>query len=879
MEIKPGRSIARRWFWILSICWTLVVGLSMALNYRQERRQAEETAKIEVRAYFKKDNIYREWNALAGGLYAPVSAMIRPNPFLDFLPDRDITLPSGKELTLVNPAYMSRQISELMKEEYGIRGHLTSLKPLRPENRPDRWEAEALRSFEEGGVAEVSGISEINGEPYMRLMQPLYVKESCLKCHERQGYRLGDIRGGMSASVPMAPHLAMARTRILTLTAGHLSFWVLGLLGLVYGTRKLGRLLDGRIRHEEELSLKAQLLDRANDSIYVHDMKGRLVYVNEAACRTWGYDRTALLTMNISELAVARSAGLVRASTAELRGAGECSFESTHLHRDGTRREMEVSSRLIESGGERLVMNVARDISERKAVEEELRKLSQTVEQSPSVVMITDTSGVIEYVNPRFCELTGYSSDEAVGCTPSILSSGEHGAAFYDELWRTIKSGRTWRGEFHNRKKDGSLYWERAAIAPIVDERGEITHFVAVKEEISDKKRVEEEKQTLQAQLLQAQKMEAVGRLAGGIAHDFNNVLTAIMGYAELVLDGVSDGQMRKDIGEIISSTNRAAALTRQLLAFSRRQILAKRLLDLNELVRGMGKLLHRLIGEDIELVMETEADLRSVHADPGQLEQVLMNLAVNARDAMPEGGRLTVRTANASFDEEAATLFHNGRRGNFVLLSVEDTGEGIDRAAMEHIFDPFFTTKEADKGTGLGLSVVYGIIKQHNGWIDCRSERHKGTVFDIYLPAYDVKPEGVSPPSEREAGELCGSGEPILVVEDEANLREFMTRLLREKGFRVLPAGSAAEAGKIVKAESEPIRIVISDVILPDQTGVNLADSLTREHPWLNILLMSGYSERRIDWDELRRKGYRFLQKPFSPSQLLAAVVEMTKR
>jgi len=382
---------------------------------------------------------------------------------------------------------------------------------------------------------------------------------------------------------------------------------------------------------------------------------------------------------------------------------------------------------------------------------------------------------------------------------------------------------------------------------------------------------LEELKQT-QDQLLQAQKMEAVGRLAGGVAHDFNNLLTAIKGYAELLAgDPDTPESVREDVIQIRKAADQAAGLTRQLLAFSRRQPLQRRVIDLNKVVSEMDAMLRRLIGEDIELLSDLHDEIR-IKADPGQVEQVVINLVVNARDAMPEGGRLSVKTKAVILDEEACSSLPGARPGWFACISIEDTGAGIPRDVLDQIFEPFFSTKGPGKGTGLGLAVVYGIVRQHDGWINVYREPRHGTVFKIYLPAADgeTEPESDGPGEGRE---LRGSNERILLVEDERTVREFATRALEQSGYTVVAAADAEEALRIFQKENGGFSLVFSDVVLPDKSGIRLVEELAAEWPGVRAMLTSGYTDQKSQWPTIEQKGYCFLQKPYSLPELLSAV------
>ena len=349
-------------------------------------------------------------------------------------------------------------------------------------------------------------------------------------------------------------------------------------------------------------------------------------------------------------------------------------------------------------------------ITERKEAEAERTRLSEVVNQAAEAVLMTDTSGDIVYVNPAFEKVSGYSRAEVMGRNPRLLKSGKQGPEFYREVWQTITHGLVWSGRLTNRRKDGTLSEEEATIFPVCDPGGRIVNYVAIKRDVTQELR-------LQEQLQQSQKMEAVGRLAGGVAHDFNNLLTVIMGYGEMAMEGLpQDSPVRSMVGEIVTAGKRATELTRQLLAFSRKQVVQPKVFDLNEVVSSAERLLRRLIGEDIDLLAVRDPYLGRIEADPGQIEQVIMNLAVNARDAMPKGGRLTIETQNVDVGEIDTQRHLGVEPGRYVMLAVSDSGVGMDADAKAHAFEPFFTTKEKGKGTGLGLAMVYGIVKQHGG-------------------------------------------------------------------------------------------------------------------------------------------------------------------
>ncbi|GBE36526.1 blue-light-activated protein [bacterium BMS3Bbin07] len=411
------------------------------------------------------------------------------------------------------------------------------------------------------------------------------------------------------------------------------------------------------------------------------------------------------------------------------------------------------------------------------------------------------------------------------------------------------------------------------------DDARQVESFATNVQVIMDRRQAEEEKEKMQAQLLQAQKMEAIGTLAGGVAHDFNNLLTAIRGYVDLVMMKVDESEpFYRNLKQIRNASVRAADLTRQLLLFSRKQPMEFIHLNINRTIDDLLKMLNRLIGEDIAIRTYPEPDIWMVRADPGSIEQVIMNLAGNARDTMPDGGSLTIRTENVLLDEEHCKVILEARPGRFVCLSVEDTGAGMNKKTVQHIFEPFFTTKEAGRGTGLGLSVVYGIVKQHEGWINVSSKSSLGSTFRIYLPASSVKSEDEARKADP-VQKLQGSGERILLVEDEEGVRGFASEALRGSGYVVIEAVNVQEALDIFEREKGDFHLILSDVVLPDNSGLHLVDQLLSYKPDLQVLLSSGYTDQKSQWPLIREREFRFLQKPYALGDLLQAVKEVIEK
>jgi PAS domain S-box-containing protein len=506
----------------------------------------------------------------------------------------------------------------------------------------------------------------------------------------------------------------------------------------------------------------------------------------------------------------------------------------------------------------------------RQSVEESLRKLSRAVEQSADSVMITDRAGVIEYVNPAFEALTGYSHQEVLGETPRILKSGDQPSEVYRELWETILAGQVYRSILVNRKKNGDMYYVEQSISPIRDDAGLITHFISNGRDLTERLRLE-------AQLLQAQKMDAIGRLAGGVAHDFNNLLTIITSYSELALDAAGKGSpLEGKILEILSAARRAAQLTRQLLAFSRKQPQALRVVELNPVVADIVKTLTRLIGEDIEMTFKPGDGLGRVRVDPVQIEQILMNLAANASDAMPQGGCLKIETVDIHLDENYVDQKHAViPTGHYALVTVSDDGAGIPPDHLPHIFEPFYTTKPLGKGTGLGLATVYGIVKQNRGFIWAYSELGMGTVFKIYLPCVsDPKHKADVPGRNLETAE--NGSETVLLVEDEDALRRAAAEFLTLHGYTVLEARDGLDALAVAKNYGSTIHLVVTDVVMPNMSGGLLARELGVRRPEAKVLFVSGYAGKTVIDHKVVDVENNFLQKPFTLKQLSGKIREL---
>ncbi len=556
-----------------------------------------------------------------------------------------------------------------------------------------------------------------------------------------------------------------------------------------------------------------------------------------------------------------------RPGSYEIRGTGSRGGVSWYETQVGPiRRDEQVVAAIL----------ITADTTERKRAEEKLRDSEERwrslASTAPAVILTLGRKGTIQSLNRS---VGPYTTEEAIGTCAYDYVSPDQREMMKNCIGRVFQTGEPGRYEVLGAGAEGpNTAWYETCVGPIVRD-GQVAAVTLVSTDITARKRAGKALRETEEQLRQSQKMEAVGRLAGGIAHDFNNLLTVITGYSELVLQRLDEKDpLSRDLEGIRKAGERAASLTGQLLAFSRRQILQPRLLDLNAVVRDMEKMLARLIGEDVELVTVREPGPTRIKADRSQIEQVIMNLAVNARDAMPDGGKLTVETASVHLGEECARQHVVLTPGRYVMLAVTDTGDGMDEETRRRIFEPFFTTKKAGKGTGLGLSTVYGIVKQSGGDIRVYSEPGQGTTFKIYLPrgAGEVEPEEAA---TEPAKPLTGT-ETVLLAEDEEVVRELAKRILTHYGYRVLAAANGGEALLICENRKEMIHLLLTDLVMPEMSGRELCDRLAPLRPGMKSLYMSGYPDTAVFHQRALEPGMPFIQKPFSPESLARKVREV---
>jgi PAS domain S-box-containing protein len=610
----------------------------------------------------------------------------------------------------------------------------------------------------------------------------------------------------------------------------------------------------------------------SEDAIISVDQNQKISLFNPGAEKIFGYQRDEILGKPLNLLIPERYRNGHASQVNGFKSAPDVlrpmGARSTiyGFRKDGTEFPAEASISKFEAAGEKILTVRLRDISDRQVAERGLRELAALVEWSDDAIVAENFDSVITSWNAAAEKMYGYSSSEVIGKSAEIIAPPEKLQEVASNVARA-RSGEAFRLETQRMAKDGRLMNVALTVSPIKDNEGHVVGISTIARDITDRKKLED-------QLRQSQKMEAIGRLAGGIAHDFNNLLSIIVGYTYVLQSSLPEGDtLRGSADQVMHAAEKASALTRQLLAFSRRQVLQPEVISLNDVIGGIEKMLPRLIGEDIDLRTVKSPSLKRVKADPSQIEQVIMNLVVNSRDAMPEGGKLTIETTDVYFGPDEAA-HHGVRSGNYVLLAVTDSGMGMDAQTRAHIFEPFFTTKEPGRGTGLGLATVYGIVSQSNGYIWVYSELGKGTTFKIYFPATTETGEP-SRISQHPQLSLTGS-ETVLLVEDEVDLRELIDQVLTRQGYKVTTAGTGEDALTAVRNHVGHIDLLLTDVVMPQMGGQQLAEQLRPGHPEMSIIFMSGYTNNALMHAGSLEPGTAFLQKPFTPDVLLRKVREV---
>jgi PAS domain S-box-containing protein len=622
------------------------------------------------------------------------------------------------------------------------------------------------------------------------------------------------------------------------------------------------------------------IFEGALEGIYRASLEGKTLAANSALAKMLGYASAQELVSTITDVAQhvwldpnERSRVLQSLEEHEVVRRYECQWK----RKDGTAIWVSLDCRKVygKDGRALYTDGFVADITERKRMQDALQrseeKFAKAFQSSPAATIEDECSRIVD-VNEAFERVSGYRREEVVGRTSKEFGLWADSLE-YDRCTKQLRAGSPLRNlEYHFRRRSGDIGTGLIS-AELIELDGK-PWAISATIDITELKRAEAEKAKIEDQLRQAQKLESVGRLAGGVAHDFNNLLTVINGYSEMLLARLRAGDPLRDfLEEIHKAGERAAGLTQQLLAFSRKQVLQPRVLDLNRVVGGMRPMLARLMGEDVEVCVKLHAEAATIRADPHQLEQVLMNLAVNSRDAMLHGGRFSIETGFVEWGERHVQLRPGAHAGPYVMLTVSDTGAGMNKETRGHIFEPFFTTKGAGKGTGLGLSTIHGIVEQSGGYIEAESELGRGTTFKIYMPrAVDAQADSGMP----ETVPAIGGKETVLVVEDQAEVRKYAAAALRVYGYQVMEAANAGEALLLWERAGERIDLILTDVVMSGLSGRELADRLKKLQPRIKVLFMSGYTDDTIVHHGVRQKDAEFIQKPFSPDQLAIKVREM---
>jgi len=663
-----------------------------------------------------------------------------------------------------------------------------------------------------------------------------------------------------------------------------LRFGMFIVVGIVVGNLRVRAL---KIEKETKLAHAEldQIFNTTADAMFVIDKDFNVLRANETFSLLFGINKDQATGKKCYEVFRGPRCGTPDCALKRiLRGEERLEYDVEREDKDGGRITCILTAvPLREPDGELFgIIEDFKDITDRNQLLEKLEAAKTYAENIIAnfldTLIVTNPDGTIQTINQATLDLLEYKEEELIGKRVGMIFAEEEEEEeevkpfFTGTLEDLARRGVLRNYELTYVTKSGRRIPMSFNASVMRDKNGEILGVVAGAKDISKIKETEE-------QLRQAQKMEAVGQLAGGVAHDFNNILTAVQGYIDLALLNVQkDDRVYQGLIEIRKAGVRAANLTRQLLLFSRRQPMEMTPLDLNQVIQDLGKMLNRLIGEDISLSTTLATEPRTVRGDPGSIEHVIMNLVVNARDAMPDGGKIFVRTENVAVDEKYCKTYRYARPGEFICLSVQDTGVGMDQTIINRIFEPFFTTKGRGKGTGMGLSVVYGIVKQHKGWINVESSPGKGTTFRVYLPVVSMKP-GQGQQSPVSLKKLRGMGERILLVEDDKSVRELTEEMLSGNGYKVYAVANAREAMDIFGKEGGDFDLIFCDVVLPDERGPRLANQFLKIKPGIGILFASGYTDDKSDWRAIREGGHLFLQKPYSLSDLLKGVRETLKK
>lgn len=849
----------------LPILWTCIIFAAIAAVVTTNHNLAFKMARKEAVTAFEKDVLFREWASMHGGVYVPVTPDTHPNPYLSGIPDRDIGLKDGTKLTLVNPVYLTQEAHEIASRNFSIKGHLTSLRPLKPHNAPDAWETEALYSFENGQV-EATTTEQIDGELYFRFMQPLITQASCLKCHSSQDNRAGAILGGISVSVPLTPFFDDTSRYTLNISFLLIAIWLLGLGFLTFITRALKN--NNKTREEITIAIhsgmqKLQesearfrvLVENATEAIVVIDFDlGLFVDFNMKACELFKLSPEEIVTKSPVDLSPefqpdGRSSQSRGTEAMNAAAAGECPrFEWTHIDNEGNEFPCEVQLTRLPASDRTLIRGSVVDITNRKAAEEALRRsenqLSSAIEIAKLGHWEYDVASDHFIFNDQFYNMLRTSVEQVGGYT---MSPKQYAERFIHPDDRYLVGSRIHKSlaspEYNYSRQiehraifgDGSSGYLAVRIKIVRNDFDEMIKIYGVNQDISEQK-------MLEAQLRQAMKLEAIGTLAGGIAHDFNNILHSILGNTELAKDTIGESNSAYEyLEEVTTASHRAAGLVKQILTFARKTAKKRDAVNAAQITKEVARLLKATVPASINLTLDIDTDETTVEADPTEIHQVLMNLCTNSSQAIVDAsGDITIRLATAEPSDAFLASHPTLQRRKHLVIAVSDTGPGIPPEQLQHIFDPFFTTKEQGRGTGLGLAVVHGIVKDLSGTIEVDSVVGTGTCFRIYLPLSSAEAQTAT---ADESSTPTGT-ESILAVDDEAAIATMLSSILKSLGYSVTTCTSGREALELYRGNPGKFDLVLSDQTMPMITGAELATEIRALHPKQPIILCSGYSQ-----------------------------------
>ncbi|MCW9013963.1 MAG: PAS domain S-box protein [Gammaproteobacteria bacterium] len=866
-----------------AISWTLLVIVSISWNLSQIESQAEYLASKEAHANWNKDQAFRHWAIRHGGLYVRENERTPASPYLSHLPHRDVVTEDGTRLTLMAPASMMRQMTDEFEEMYGVKGRITGQVQLNPNNKPDAWELAALKKFDLG-YSEISELTQINGEPYFRLIKPMYMESGCMTCHGHLGFKIGDVRGGVSVSIPLKPYLIAAKSNRDVLATSHGIVWFLGLLGIaIFGYRN-------QLREREQQKTSKALartakewnyaIDFFEDAIYLIDLDDKVVRVNQAFYKLTGLTPEQTINQDISHIMHPHGEPVpcpVCIARKERRDE-IITMEAEHPD-NPIGKPVEVMVRVIrEDEGKPLgILMGIHDLSRSREAAAVLREREQVISDllnsTAEGIFGLDMQGNCILANPACAAMLGYNNaNEFIGQSMHKLIHHRQsdGTVIAEKNCLIYKSFQT-NTEIHC---DTEVFWRADGSSfPVeywaypVRRDNKITGSVVTFIDISERLKTEQ-------MLRRSQKMDALGQLTGGIAHDFNNQLGVVSGYLEMLEDYTTNNEKTSQwIAASRKATNRCIDLTRQLLNFSRQQQTNIERVDLAEEINQLKEIIQRTVTPAVEVIYDIADDLWPIKTSRGDLEDALLNLVINARDAMPNGGTLIISIHNQALGQNE---FNNKQfqSGDYVVVVIGDSGCGIPKEAQERIFDPFFSTKEVGKGTGLGMSMVYGFVKRNHGYINLYSEPGEGTSINMYFPrASTDNARQHKKTQSTNITETRGQNETILIVEDEENLRELACELLSAQGYKILTAENGEAAIEILRS-NETVDLLFCDIIMPGgMNGYQVAEKAKALRPSLKIQLTSGLADKSIVNSYTLESEFNILQKPYSRSDLIKCI------